>query len=159
MALEAGKGTTPPGAATEEQAAKYVRGMFGQVAHRYDLLNHLLSFQIDKYWRRRTVKRVQAILDRPEAVGYGMNAASYLAERLGLLAAADAAEMRRVTNLYGPWPNVSDLKPETLAAHTLKDKKTIQGTTHFVLAEGIGKVRVVSGIPAADVVAAAAAAL
>ncbi len=68
MALEAGKGTTPPGAATEEQAAKYVRGMFGQVAHRYDLLNHLLSFQIDKYWRRRTVKRVQAILDRPEAV-------------------------------------------------------------------------------------------
>jgi len=94
-----------------------------------------------------------------EAVGYGMNAAAHLAERLGLLGAADAAEMRRVTNLYGPWPSVSDLRPEVLAAHTLKDKKTIQGTTHFVLAEGIGRVRVVSGIPAADVVAAAAAAL
>ncbi|HEU0119950.1 MAG TPA: 3-dehydroquinate synthase [Bryobacteraceae bacterium] len=94
-----------------------------------------------------------------EAVGYGMNAASYLAEHLGLLAPADAAEMRRVTNLYGPWPAVNDLKPETLAAHTLKDKKTIQGTTHFVLAENIGTVRVVSGIPATDVVAAAAAAL
>ncbi|MBL8236176.1 MAG: ubiquinone/menaquinone biosynthesis methyltransferase [Bryobacterales bacterium] len=67
MALEAGKGTTPPGAATEEQAARYVRGMFGQVAHRYDLLNHVLSFQIDKYWRRRTVARVQHILDRADA--------------------------------------------------------------------------------------------
>ncbi|MBI2689025.1 MAG: bifunctional demethylmenaquinone methyltransferase/2-methoxy-6-polyprenyl-1,4-benzoquinol methylase UbiE [Acidobacteria bacterium] len=67
MALEAGKGTTPPGAATEEQAAKYVRGMFGQVAPRYDLLNHLLSFQIDKYWRRRTVARLQTILDRADA--------------------------------------------------------------------------------------------
>jgi 3-dehydroquinate synthase len=94
-----------------------------------------------------------------EAVGYGMNAASYLAERLGLLDAAVGAEMRRVTNLYGPWPAVNDLSAEVLAGHTLKDKKTIQGTTHFVLAEGIGKVRVVSGIAAADVVAAAAAAL
>jgi 3-dehydroquinate synthetase len=67
--------------------------------------------------------------------------------------------MRRVTNLYGPWPAVGDLSPEVLAGHTLKDKKTIQGTTHFVLAEGVGTVRVVSGIAAADVVAAAAAAL
>ncbi|MSV32579.1 MAG: bifunctional demethylmenaquinone methyltransferase/2-methoxy-6-polyprenyl-1,4-benzoquinol methylase UbiE [Bryobacterales bacterium] len=67
MALQAGKGTTPKGAATEEQAARYVRGMFDQVAPRYDLLNHVLSFQIDKYWRRRTVSRVQAILDQADA--------------------------------------------------------------------------------------------
>jgi len=67
MTLQAGKGTTPPGAATEEQAARYVRGMFDQVAPRYDLLNHLLSFQIDKYWRRRTVQRVQSILSSPNA--------------------------------------------------------------------------------------------
>jgi demethylmenaquinone methyltransferase/2-methoxy-6-polyprenyl-1,4-benzoquinol methylase len=67
MTLQAGKGTTPPGAATEEQAARFVRGMFGQVAPRYDLLNHVLSFQIDKYWRRRTVRSVQMILNRPDA--------------------------------------------------------------------------------------------
>lgn len=67
MTLQVGKGTTPPGAETEEQAARYVRGMFGQVAPRYDLLNHILSFQIDKYWRRRTVRRLQSILDRPDA--------------------------------------------------------------------------------------------
>ena len=60
-------GTTPPGAATEEQAARWVRGMFGEVAHRYDLLNHLLSFQADRYWRARTVKRVRHILQRPDA--------------------------------------------------------------------------------------------
>jgi demethylmenaquinone methyltransferase / 2-methoxy-6-polyprenyl-1,4-benzoquinol methylase len=32
--------------------------MFGQIAGRYDLLNHLLSLNIDRYWRRRTVKLV-----------------------------------------------------------------------------------------------------
>jgi demethylmenaquinone methyltransferase/2-methoxy-6-polyprenyl-1,4-benzoquinol methylase len=41
--------------------------MFGRVAPRYDLLNHLLSFQVDRYWRARTVSRVSDILERPEA--------------------------------------------------------------------------------------------
>jgi demethylmenaquinone methyltransferase/2-methoxy-6-polyprenyl-1,4-benzoquinol methylase len=61
------RGTRPRGAATEEQAAQYVRSMFGRVAGRYDLLNHLLSFQIDRYWRARTVARVEHILRRPGA--------------------------------------------------------------------------------------------
>jgi len=60
-------GTTPPGASTEAQAAGYVRTMFGRLAGRYDLLNHLLSFQTDRYWRARTVRRVSAILERPGA--------------------------------------------------------------------------------------------
>jgi demethylmenaquinone methyltransferase/2-methoxy-6-polyprenyl-1,4-benzoquinol methylase len=37
------------------------------VAHRYDTANHLLSFQIDRYWRARTVRRVSDVLDRPDA--------------------------------------------------------------------------------------------
>jgi demethylmenaquinone methyltransferase/2-methoxy-6-polyprenyl-1,4-benzoquinol methylase len=41
--------------------------MFGRVAHRYDLLNHLLSFQADRYWRARTVRRVRNVLLRPDA--------------------------------------------------------------------------------------------
>jgi demethylmenaquinone methyltransferase/2-methoxy-6-polyprenyl-1,4-benzoquinol methylase len=41
--------------------------MFGRVAHRYDLANHLLSCNIDRYWRARTVRRVRAVLERPGA--------------------------------------------------------------------------------------------
>jgi demethylmenaquinone methyltransferase/2-methoxy-6-polyprenyl-1,4-benzoquinol methylase len=32
--------------------------MFGEIAGRYDLLNHLLSLNVDKYWRWRTVRQV-----------------------------------------------------------------------------------------------------
>jgi demethylmenaquinone methyltransferase/2-methoxy-6-polyprenyl-1,4-benzoquinol methylase len=32
--------------------------MFGRIAPRYDLLNHLLSLNIDKYWRWRTTRLV-----------------------------------------------------------------------------------------------------
>ena len=41
--------------------------MFGRVAHRYDLANHLLSFNIDRYWRSRTVAEVRGVLQRPNA--------------------------------------------------------------------------------------------
>lgn len=33
----------------------FVRGMFSAIAPRYDLLNHLLSFNIDRRWRRRAI--------------------------------------------------------------------------------------------------------
>src|ERR1700730_10013117 len=35
-----------------------IRSMFGHIAPRYDLLNHLLSLNIDKYWRWRTTRLV-----------------------------------------------------------------------------------------------------
>jgi demethylmenaquinone methyltransferase/2-methoxy-6-polyprenyl-1,4-benzoquinol methylase len=40
-----------------DRAAKrdFVRGMFSAIAPRYDLLNHLLSFNIDRRWRRRAI--------------------------------------------------------------------------------------------------------
>jgi len=61
-------GAAPPGVSGEREASRWVRSMFGQVAHRYDLLNHLLSFQADRYWRRRTVRRLRDVLERPGAV-------------------------------------------------------------------------------------------
>ena len=53
------QGTTP--------SAQWVREMFGRITPRYDLLNHLLSFNIDRLWRAHTVKRVQSVLLRPDA--------------------------------------------------------------------------------------------
>jgi len=50
-----------------DDKAVWVQGMFGRIAGRYDLLNHLLSFNLDKRWRARTVKRVSNILTRPDA--------------------------------------------------------------------------------------------
>jgi len=61
------KGTTPEGARNEQEAARWVRQMFARVAPRYDLANHLLSFNLDRYWRAHTVKRVRAVLERPGA--------------------------------------------------------------------------------------------
>jgi demethylmenaquinone methyltransferase/2-methoxy-6-polyprenyl-1,4-benzoquinol methylase len=60
-------GTTPEGARNEQEASRWVRSMFGRVAHRYDLANHLLSANIDKSWRARTVAKVRDILRRPDA--------------------------------------------------------------------------------------------
>jgi demethylmenaquinone methyltransferase/2-methoxy-6-polyprenyl-1,4-benzoquinol methylase len=36
----------------------YVKAMFTAIAPRYDLLNHALSLNIDRSWRRRAVRRV-----------------------------------------------------------------------------------------------------
>src|SRR5215831_8223466 len=60
-------GTTPEGAHNEQEAAAWVRGMFGRVAHRYDLANHLLSLNIDRYWRAHTARRLRHILRNPGA--------------------------------------------------------------------------------------------
>lgn len=62
------KGTRPEGAATEADASRKVREMFTEIAPRYDLLNHLLSLQLDRVWRSRTARRLRPILQRSGAV-------------------------------------------------------------------------------------------
>jgi len=60
-------GTDAPGARDEREAARWVRAMFGRVARRYDLANHLLSGNLDRWWRAHTVRRVRPVLLRPGA--------------------------------------------------------------------------------------------
>jgi demethylmenaquinone methyltransferase/2-methoxy-6-polyprenyl-1,4-benzoquinol methylase len=60
-------GTTPRGVSGEEAASRWVRGMFGSIASRYDLLNHVLSFNLDRGWRARLVDRVAHVVERPGA--------------------------------------------------------------------------------------------
>ncbi len=60
-------GATPAGARDRESAAQAVREMFTSIAPRYDLLNHVLSFNIDRLWWWRTARTFDAILKRPDA--------------------------------------------------------------------------------------------
>lgn len=54
--------------AKEAAHATAVRDMFAGIAGRYDLLNHVLSLNIDKRWRRLVSAKLRDVLDRPDAV-------------------------------------------------------------------------------------------
>lgn len=59
-------GATPEGATDVRSAALAVREMFTSIAPRYDFLNHLLSFNIDRLWWRRTARSFAHILAEPD---------------------------------------------------------------------------------------------
>jgi demethylmenaquinone methyltransferase/2-methoxy-6-polyprenyl-1,4-benzoquinol methylase len=48
-------------AANEEHAVR-VRAMFAGISARYDLLNHLLSGNMDKRWRQKVAKRMHSVV-------------------------------------------------------------------------------------------------
>jgi demethylmenaquinone methyltransferase/2-methoxy-6-polyprenyl-1,4-benzoquinol methylase len=60
-------GAKPPGARDETSAAQAVRQMFNSIAPRYDLLNHVLSANVDRLWWRRAARRFRDVLGNPEA--------------------------------------------------------------------------------------------
>lgn len=60
-------GAQPTGTSDPQSAARAVREMFDSIAPRYDLLNHVLSMNIDRVWWRRTARTFRDILARPDA--------------------------------------------------------------------------------------------
>ncbi|WP_322975340.1 bifunctional demethylmenaquinone methyltransferase/2-methoxy-6-polyprenyl-1,4-benzoquinol methylase UbiE [Aporhodopirellula aestuarii] len=48
-----------------DKSGQRVREMFRQIAPRYDTMNHLLSLNIDKWWRRKAVDRLTIQGDAP----------------------------------------------------------------------------------------------
>lgn len=45
-----------------------IRSMFGAIAPRYDFLNHLLSLNVDRYWRWRTTQLVPPDVNDPAPI-------------------------------------------------------------------------------------------
>jgi demethylmenaquinone methyltransferase/2-methoxy-6-polyprenyl-1,4-benzoquinol methylase len=60
-------GARPAGALDEQSSAAKVQQMFDSIAPRYDLLNHVLSCNVDRLWWWRAARRFRNVLARPEA--------------------------------------------------------------------------------------------
>jgi len=60
-------GIQPTSVGVNDKAAR-IRSMFAEIAPRYDFLNHALSLNIDRRWRRFLVNKVADRLRRPGAI-------------------------------------------------------------------------------------------
>ena len=91
--------------------------MFDKIAHRYDFVNRVLSFGIDKSWRRRTVKRLQ-LGEHPRVLD--------VATGTGDLA-IDIARMVPGAQVFGldPSPNMLAIAAQKLAKRGLTDRVTL----------------------------------
>jgi len=61
-------GARPAGASDEQSSSAAVQQMFNSIAPRYDLLNHVLSCNIDRWWWWRAARRFRDVLEKPESV-------------------------------------------------------------------------------------------
>src|ERR1700676_1585811 len=60
-------GAKPIGAEDHTRPPNPARQMFNPIPPRYDLLNHVLSANVDRLWWRRTARRFRTILANPDA--------------------------------------------------------------------------------------------
>ncbi|MGH9803776.1 MAG: ubiquinone/menaquinone biosynthesis methyltransferase [Candidatus Acidiferrales bacterium] len=111
-------GTRPEGARDERDAARTVQDMFSRIAPRYDFLNRLLSFSLDRRWRRRTARALAPRLASPDSraldlccgtadlalelgrVSKGITMGSDFAHPMLVLAQGKVARARRRVHLF-----------------------------------------------------------
>ncbi len=121
-------GAQPPGFLDEAAAAQSVRTMFNSIAPRYDLLNHLLSANVDKLWWRRAARSFSSILSKPEAAildiccGTGDMTVALLKHRprgARPILAADFARamLRRAPQQFARFGNTAAIPMEADALH------------------------------------------
>jgi 3-dehydroquinate synthase len=94
-----------------------------------------------------------------EAVAFGMNAATHLSHRLGMISVEERDRMLAAIALYGPIPSLDGVRAQSLAKRLLSDKKTLKGKVHFVLPDRIGHVQVVTDVDEQQVFASIETAL
>jgi demethylmenaquinone methyltransferase/2-methoxy-6-polyprenyl-1,4-benzoquinol methylase len=76
-----------------QEKSRVVREMFSAIAGRYDLVNHLLSANIDRRWRKRFVERLAGRMGKPRPfvldIGCGTADLSLEFSRLGPVVGVD----------------------------------------------------------------------
>ena len=82
-----------------------------------------------------------------EAVGWGMIAATRLAENLGRLQPSQAERILTLLDRLGPLPALPRLSAARLYEQLFADKKAREGKLRFVLPRRIGRVDIVSDVP------------
>jgi 3-dehydroquinate synthase len=89
-----------------------------------------------------------------EAVAWGMLLVTRLAELVGVLDPAVGKRIARLVRAVGSLPPIRGLREEKVLGLLPRDKKAVGGKIHWVLPEGIGKVRVTPDVPDAAVATA-----
>lgn len=80
-----------------------------------------------------------------EAVGYGILVAGEISKSLGLLSSAELSSLRYAVALCGPLPPARDLNHDEILRAVQYDKKSVKGELNWVLLNGFGSPRIVSG--------------
>jgi 3-dehydroquinate synthase len=80
-----------------------------------------------------------------EAVGYGMIVAGEISKSLGLLSSTELKSLRHAVRLCGPLPGADDLNHQQIMQAIQHDKKNVRGEVNWVLLNGFGSPRIVSG--------------
>jgi len=83
-----------------------------------------------------------------EAVGWGLLIVIRLAERLKMLKAPDAQRMASLVRQVGPLPPIRGIEPQRVLPLLSQDKKAVGGRIQWVIPERIGRVQIVSNVPA-----------